>query len=105
MVEAWLRLIRIGVTPKLTVWQCKRVHLLNGISFITIAIYTGYVLIFFHSPDWMTFRICLAGMVFNLPPFIFNYYHRYDGVACYCVLSVMVLCSLIAITRKYDGVE
>ncbi|QDA61587.1 sensor histidine kinase [Hymenobacter jejuensis] len=102
---AWHRLINIGVQPSLTVWQKKRVHLLNGICCITIAIYAGYVLIFFNSPDWLTFRICLCGLVLNLPPLVFNYYRRYDASAYYSILSVTGLCSFIAIARKYDGVE
>ncbi|MFC7668981.1 hypothetical protein ACFQT0_17705 [Hymenobacter humi] len=105
VVRLWQRLINIGVQPSLTDWQRKRVHLLNGISAVTIAIYAGYVLVFFNSPDYMTFRICLFGVFLNLPPFFFNYYHRYDAAAYYCALSVTVLCSFIAIARKYDGVE
>ena len=105
VVRLWQRLISIGVQPSLTEWQRKRVHLLNGISAVTIAIYAGYVLVFFNSPDYMTYRICLFGVFLNLPPFFLNYYHRYDAAAYYCALSVTVLCSFIAIARKYDGVE
>ncbi|MCC3154559.1 ATP-binding protein [Hymenobacter sp. BT770] len=105
VVKLWQRLINIGVEPSLTVWQRKRVHLLNGISLVTIAIYAGYVLVFMNSPDWLTFRICLSGVFLNLPPLFFNYHRRYDAAAYYCILSVTILCSLIAIARKYDGVE
>ncbi len=101
----WHRLINIGRQPTLTVWQLKRLHLLNGISFVTLTIYAGYVLIFFNSPDWLTFRICVCGVILNLPPFVFNYYRLYDAAAYYCILSVTVLCSFIAVARKYDGVE
>ena len=105
IVQLWHQLISIGVHAELTAWQRKRVHLLNGVSCVTIAIYAGYVLIFFNSPDWLTFRICLCGVFLNLPPLLFNYYRRYDAAAYYCVLSVLLLCSFIAIARKHDGVE
>jgi signal transduction histidine kinase len=103
--QLWRRMIGIGVIPTLTVWQRKRVRLLNGICFVTIAIYVGYVLVFMNSPDWLTFRICLAGVFINLPPLFFNHYRRYDAAAYYSVLSVTALCSFIAVARKYDGVE
>jgi signal transduction histidine kinase len=105
LVQLWHWLINIGVHPGLTVWQWKRVRLLNGISCVTIAIYAGYVLIFFDSPDWLTFRICLCGVFLNLPPLFLNYYRRYNASAYYCILSVLLLCSFIAIARRHDGVE
>ncbi|SHI37863.1 His Kinase A (phospho-acceptor) domain-containing protein [Hymenobacter daecheongensis DSM 21074] len=103
--SVWHRLINIGMQPSLTVWQSKRVHLLNGICCITIAIYTGYVAVFWNSPDWLTFRICLFGVAFNLPPLLLNHYRRYDAAAYYIILSVTLLCSFIAVARRYDGVE
>ncbi|HEX8330078.1 MAG TPA: ATP-binding protein [Hymenobacter sp.] len=103
--QLWRMLVNIGVEDRLTVWQRKRVRLLNGICFVTIAIYVGYVLVFMNSPDWLTFRICLVGVFVNLPPFFFNYHRRYDAAAYYSVLSVTALCSFIAVARKYDGVE
>ncbi|SMB88117.1 histidine kinase [Hymenobacter roseosalivarius DSM 11622] len=103
--ESWKRLVNIGVHQELTEWQGKRVRLLNGISSVTIAIYAGYVVVFFNSPDWLTFRICLAGVFLNLPPLVLNYYRRYDASAYYCVLSVTLLCSFIAVARRYNGVE
>ncbi|MBC6606972.1 hypothetical protein H8B13_09095 [Hymenobacter sp. BT188] len=103
--QVWKRIINIGVHKELTEWQWKRVRLLNGISAITITIYAGYVVVFFNSPDWLTFRICLAGVFLNLPPFILNHYRRYNASAYYCILSVTVLCSFIAVARRYDGVE
>ncbi|TGD82604.1 sensor histidine kinase [Hymenobacter wooponensis] len=101
----WRKAINLGALPTLTVWQLKRVHLLNGICWITLGIYAGYVLVFFNSPDWLTFRICLGGLLLHLPPLVLNYYHRYDASAYYNILSVTLLCSLIAIARRYDGVE
>ncbi|MBF9239558.1 histidine kinase [Hymenobacter sp. BT683] len=105
VAKLWQILINIGVQPNLTNWQWKRVRLLNGISCVTIAIYAGYATVFFNSPDFLIFRICLSGVLLNLPPLLFNYHHRYDAAAYYSVLSVMGLCSFIAIARKYDGVE
>jgi signal transduction histidine kinase len=101
----WRKAINLGALPTLTVWQLKRVHLLNGICWITLGIYAGYVLAFFNSPDWLTFRICLGGLLLHLPPLLLNYYHRYDASAYYNILSVTLLCSFIAVARPYDGVE
>jgi signal transduction histidine kinase len=105
MAALWRKAINLGALPTLTVWQLKRVHLLNGICWITVGIYAGYVLIFFNSPDWLTFRICLCGLFLHLPPLLLNYYHRYDASAYYNILSVTLLCSFIAVARRYDGVE
>ncbi|SNC66703.1 His Kinase A (phospho-acceptor) domain-containing protein [Hymenobacter gelipurpurascens] len=105
LMRLWWRAINLGVLPNLTVWQLKRVHLLNGICWITVGIYAGYVLIFFNSPDWITFRICLFGLVLHLPPLLLNYYHRYDASAYYNILSVTLLCSITAMVRRHDGVE
>ena len=104
LAQLWKRLINIGMQPSLTVWQWKRVHLLNGICGLTIGIYIGYVLLFMNSPDYLTFRICLYGIFLNLPPLVLNYYHRYDASAYYIVLMTTILCSFIAIARRYDGV-
>ncbi|WP_139923531.1 sensor histidine kinase [Hymenobacter sp. DG01] len=101
----WWRAINLGVQPGLTVWQLKRLHLLNGICWITIGIYAGYVLVYLNSPDWLTLRICLAGLVLHLPPLVLNYYHRYDASAYYNILSVTLICSLTAVVRRYNGVE
>ncbi|HEX8506732.1 MAG TPA: hypothetical protein VF630_15315 [Hymenobacter sp.] len=69
LMHLWRRIIGIGVETSLTVWQRKRVRLLNGICCVAIAIYIGYVLVFMNSPDWLTFRICLCGIFISLPPF------------------------------------
>ncbi|GAB3289998.1 sensor histidine kinase [Hymenobacter tenuis] len=103
--ELWLRAINLGVLPTLTVWQLKRVHLLNGICWITILIYAGYVVLYFNSPDWVTFRVCVAGLVLHIPPLFLNYYHRFDASAYYNILSVTVICGATAIVRRHDGVE
>ncbi|SNR91272.1 sensor histidine kinase [Hymenobacter mucosus] len=101
----WWWAINLGAQPGLTVWQLKRIHLLNGICWITLGIYGGYVLVYIQSPDWLTFRICLAGFVLHLPPLLLAYYHRYDAAAYYNVLSVTVICALTAVVRRYNGVE
>lgn len=101
----WWRAINLGVQPHLTVWQLKRVHLLNGICWITVGIYAGYVLVYLNSPDWLTLRICLAGLVLHLPPLLLTYYHRYDAAAYYNVLSVTLICALTAVVRRHNGVE
>ena len=103
--QRWERWINIGVHNDLSLWERKRVRVLNGITAIGLSVYFSYILAFIASPDRPTFWFAVLAFMVSFEPALLNYYRRYTAASYYMILQNTFLYTLIPIAKQNDGSE
>jgi serine phosphatase RsbU (regulator of sigma subunit) len=87
MKKWWLALINVGIDENTSLFDRKRVHLINGIGFISSIFYVINFFRYIYAPS-MVYE-CIAAVICNLTPILINYKKKY-GLAChfYCIFNI-----------------
>ncbi len=83
----WHALINVGIDENTSLFDRKRVHLINGIGFISSTFYVINFFRYIYAPS-MVYE-CIVAFICNLIPIFINYKKKY-GFAChyYCTFNI-----------------
>ena len=110
----WTKIINIGITDTTILFDRKRVCLLNGICFVSSAIYFFYVVIFLwiiiskglNRNLFFEFSVSFIGCTFASTPLILNYKKMY-GLSCHFfnISNIILYSYSTIIAGGLDSVE
>ncbi|HEX5555022.1 MAG TPA: adenylate/guanylate cyclase domain-containing protein [Chitinophagaceae bacterium] len=104
--KVWTGVTAVGITGELTLWQRKRIRLLNGICFFSILACCGYVITWSGSVRGVIFWQSLQALFMVTIPIILNYYRRYSA-AChfFCIYNLICFTFFAIASGKGYGAE
>ena len=101
----WTRVTGIGVHQGLTLWEQKRVRLLNGLAAFSLILFPFYLLRLLNSPDYVTFWLYFVIMCLNGFVLVLTYLRLYNTAVWYFLLVGTVFYAFDSIAKKHDGAE
>src|SRR4029078_5797958 len=88
--KLWSSIINIGVDEHLSVWEVKRIRLLNGICTMGTIAQSWYVFSYTAPSERWIFCEAFQSAVFYLVIIIFNYFRKHN-LAChlFCIYNII----------------